>query len=593
MTIELKVDERIGDYQLLKRMGKDVIGSIFLAEHYYLKKTCALRIFSSEWTESSKWEEAFERSLSQYVRVEHPAIVELYNAGKAQGKYFVANECVVSDTGEPQNLTQALRLANISQTKDELYDIILTIAQGIEAIHSIVVDDQPLVHGSLTPSAVLIMPKNQKTIIKIQDMGLAKLCGPLEFLSKNIQGMLSLSSSKSTDTLSNEELSFFNEFYSCLAPEVRCSPNQISTASDVYALGVVSYFLLSGTLPQGVDATNIRLDYELQPLISFARECMNTNPLKRPQYPTQRLIELLEQKPIDFQRSDALLKPILSKSVLERPSIDHDPAAQFSHQPVVSQYKPEKHDITEVEPLLNDMVIIEGGQFYRGCDSSARDERPRHQILLDSFAIDVSSVTNDQYVRFLEAMGGEKDANHNDLILLRESRIKKVAGQLSIEAGYNHHPVVGVTWYGAFAYCKWVGKRLPTEAEWEIAAKGGTLDAPYPTGQSIEKSKANFFNSDTVRVKSYPANGYGLYDMAGNVYEWCQDWYGYNYYEVSQQEPNCPRGPLQGVYRVLRGGCWKSLELDLLCTQRHRNKPGISNSTYGFRCASDVKIGQE
>ena len=146
---------------------------------------------------------------------------------------------------------------------------------------------------------------------------------------------------------------------------------------------------------------------------------------------------------------------------------------------------------------------------------------------------------------------------------LRDSRIKRLGGKLSVESGYAKHPIVGVTWYGASAYAKWVGKRLPTEAEWEVAAAGGLEDSLYPTGKNIERSQANFFSSDTTAVMSYPPNEYGLYDMVGNVYEWCQDWYEFHYYNVSLQEPNNPQGPVQGVYRVLRGGCWKSLKEDL------------------------------
>ena len=105
---------------------------------------------------------------------------------------------------------------------------------------------------------------------------------------------------------------------------------------------------------------------------------------------------------------------------------------------------------------------------------------------------------------------------------------------------------MGVTWYGAVAYAKWVGKRLPTEAEWEISSRGGVENALYPTGDDIEKSMANFFSFDTTAVKSYPANLYGLFDIAGNVYEWCQDWYGYNSYEASIQEPEDLRGHYKG-----------------------------------------------
>ncbi len=213
---------------------------------------------------------------------------------------------------------------------------------------------------------------------------------------------------------------------------------------------------------------------------------------------------------------------------------------------------------------------------------------PRHSVHLNSYAIDIHPVTNEQFVRFLEVMGGEKDHNKNDIIRLRESRIKRSGGKLLVESGYTKHPVVGVTWYGAVAYAKWVGKRLPTEAEWEVAANGGLEDCIFPTGKNIERSQANFFSSDTTAVMSYAPNNYGIYDLAGNVYEWCQDWYDYHYYDHSLQEPDDPKGPAQGVYRILRGGCWKSLKEDLRCAHRHRNNPGTVNGTYGFRCAADV-----
>lgn len=282
-------------------------------------------------------------------------------------------------------------------------------------------------------------------------------------------------------------------------------------------------------------------------------------------------------------------KPVLKPKELKRPVYEEDPAAVFNLETTVARYIPQKDDKQDIEPIQTDMVIIPGGEYFRGADEGGRDERPRHMIRVSSFALDIHPITNEQFVRFLEVMGGEKDANNNDIIRLKESRVKRTAGRLIIESGYSKHPVVGVTWYGAIAYAKWVGKRLPTEAEWEIAARSGLPDIMYPTGDNIERSQANFFSADTVSVKSYPPNQFGLYDMAGNVYEWCQDWYDYTFYEASAQEPDDPKGPHQGVYRVLRGGCWKSLKDDLRCTNRHRNNPGTVNRTYGFRCAADVK----
>ncbi|MCP5469779.1 MAG: SUMF1/EgtB/PvdO family nonheme iron enzyme [Chlamydiales bacterium] len=264
-------------------------------------------------------------------------------------------------------------------------------------------------------------------------------------------------------------------------------------------------------------------------------------------------------------------------------------SSMLNRDPVVTEYHPEHKESTNIEPLQTEMVVIPAGEYLRGSNEGNRDEAPQHKIFVDPFAIDVHPVTNEQFLRFLDYMGGEKDQNYNDIIRLKESRINRTGGRLLIESGYGKHPVVGVTWYGAVAYAKWAGKRLPTEAEWEIAARGGLEGAPYSTGENIEKNQANFFSSDTTSVRSYAPNAYGIYDMSGNVYEWCQDWYGYNYYESSEQEPSNPMGPLQGVYRVLRGGCWKSLKEDMRCSHRHRNNPGTVNGTYGFRCAANVR----
>lgn len=445
------------------------------------------------------------------------------------------------------------------------------------------------------------------------------------------------------DKLSQASRSFL-QGYAFLAPEQKRGET-LGIQVDSFAFGVLAYYLIAGYFPVGIPelpssiAPEYRYDWD-----QLVKKCLNPDPLRRPTQllplvgaekgdlstrlgvaPEMRLSPSLRTPAPDVLKQETpSLEPIIDRSAVQssisaskapeqelapmvvagidvaeatppaiNPEKDEAYTAQLStmlnRDPVVTKYQPEQKEVHHVEPLQSEMVVIPGGLFSRGSDLGNRDEMPRHKIQIESFALDIHPVTNEQFIRFLDVMGGEKDQNYQDLIRLKDSRISRRGGRLAIESGYSKHPVVGVTWYGAISYARWVGKRLPSEAEWEIAAQGGVEGNIYPTGEEIEKNQANFFGSDTTAVMSYIPNGYGLFDMAGNVYEWCQDWYSYNYYEISAQEPYAPQGPLQGVYRVLRGGCWKSVKEDLRLSHRHRNNPGTVNSTYGFRCAANVK----
>ncbi|MEN9654425.1 MAG: hypothetical protein RL235_537, partial [Chlamydiota bacterium] len=412
----------------------------------------------------------------------------------------------------------------------------------------------------------------------------------------------------------------FMQSFAFLSPEQKAFlPSAKEASVDAYAFGVLAYYLLLRKWPEGcfeVVAKGLpeaKLNWDL--LIS---RLLQHSPMARPSRLGAALqdfvhapktfgkeihhlselepkVESVQQMAFEFpveapseELVEASPKPVFKPQEIARPEYEADPAAVFQRELAVSHYTPKKDETTLVTPILTDMVVVPGGTYYRGSNDGARDEAPRHAIRLTPFAIDIHPVTNEQFVRFLQVMGGEKDHNNNDIIRLKDARIKRSAGKLTIESGYARHPVVGVTWYGATAYAKWVGKRLPTEAEWEVAAVSGRDTGLYPTGDDIERTQANFFSSDTTPVCSYPPNALGLYDMAGNVYDWCHDWYAYNYYDTSSIEPDQPKGPNQGVYRVLRGGCWKSLKEDLRCAHRHRNNPGAVNGTYGFRLAANV-----
>jgi formylglycine-generating enzyme required for sulfatase activity len=223
-----------------------------------------------------------------------------------------------------------------------------------------------------------------------------------------------------------------------------------------------------------------------------------------------------------------------------------------------------------------EMVIVPAGEFWMGADDRDDDEKPRRRVYLDRYAIDRYEVTNAQYRRFVDATGHATPRFSAPVD----------PGTLTGPA----QPVVGVTWHDAEAYCRWAGKRLPTEAEWEKAARG--VDGrTYPWGDRWDPSRANSKESGlggTAPVGSYPrgASPYGVHDMAGNVWEWVADWYAADYYRRSM--PRNPMGPDAGTWKVLRGGAWGYLPSLLRTTARLSTTPDLHNTVVGFRCATSI-----
>jgi iron(II)-dependent oxidoreductase len=249
-----------------------------------------------------------------------------------------------------------------------------------------------------------------------------------------------------------------------------------------------------------------------------------------------------------------------------------------------------------------EMILIPDGQFTMGSPKGEGydNEHPQHTVVLDAFYIDKYEVTNVQYKKFMDATGHE-------------------APEFWSDEKYNrpNQPVVGVTWHDAAAYAKWAGKRLPTEAEWEKAARG-TGGRRYPWGSQWNSLKCNFGSESdgykyTAPVGSFLTgrSPYGAMDMAGNVWEWCADWYDENYYGPSPEQDSDaknsastippsplsppspqenPEGPDSGSMRVLRGGSWADPpRWSLRCAHRHRDYPSSRSSVRGFRCVADTE----
>jgi sulfatase modifying factor 1 len=282
---------------------------------------------------------------------------------------------------------------------------------------------------------------------------------------------------------------------------------------------------------------------------------------------------------------------------------------------------PSRHGVEQVE--------VPSGSFTMGDSSGDRNaadgEVPQHPVELDGFSIDATSVTNDAFARFAEATGYRTEAEtfgfsavfhlavqapDQDVMGpaagtpwwfgVRGADWRHPGGRDSSIDGLGDHPVVHVSWNDARAYCDWAGRRLPTEAEWEYAARGGIDQAKYPWGdEEVDDGgwRANIWQGHfprvnttedgyltTAPVRTFEPNGYGLWQVVGNVWEWCEDWFDSGYY------PRAPRanppGPDRGVARVLRGGsylCHVSYCNRYRNAARSQNTPDSSMGNAGFR----------
>ena len=240
------------------------------------------------------------------------------------------------------------------------------------------------------------------------------------------------------------------------------------------------------------------------------------------------------------------------------------------------------------QPDSVDMVVIPAGPFIRGSreGEGRSDEFPRRKIHLKAFAIDKYEVSNARYLKFV------KDTNHKPPFNVYGE------GPLADVQGIGNLPVVQVTWHDAVDYCFWAGKRLPTEAEWEKAARG-TDGRLYPWGDKPDNGK--FANYDRewedkttlMEVSSLPEgrSPYGIYHLAGNVREWVHDWYDRDYYSTSPDKN--PQGPDNGILKVLRGGSWHSFLSDLRNASRGKGGFALKTHGVGFRCAMDVSASQK
>lgn len=299
----------------------------------------------------------------------------------------------------------------------------------------------------------------------------------------------------------------------------------------------------------------------------------------------------------------------------------------------VNQTRSTENSYFEIKQTLNQeqkMSFIPGGSFYMGDsfnEGMPQDgESPVKKVEISPFYMDKYAVTNKDFAEFVESTGYVTESEKFKWSFVFYQFVDKDKVELAVQS--NHwwlpvkyaywfqpegkgstienrmdHPVVQVTWNDAIAYCKWAGKRLPTEAEWEFAARGGLVKKRYPWGDELTPNGEHLCNiwqgvfptyndnsdgyTGTAPVDAFKQNGYGLYNMSGNVWEWCNDWFD-SRYDHSQIKD--PKGSSNGQNRSMRGGsflCHHSYCNRYRVAARTSNPPDTSSSNLGFRCVSD------
>lgn len=612
-------------FRILKQLGQGAMGEVYLAEDTGMKRKVALKFMPQQYTADPDFKARFEREACAAGKLNHPNIITIYNRGEYQNRPWIAMEYV-----DGESLKDLI--ARHEPSLDEVINIVTQVCEGLGEAHR-----SGVTHRDIKPANILIDKEGR---VKIVDFGLARLEGVAQL---TIEGAV-----------------MGTPAY--MSPE-QVNGKRLDPRSDIFSLGVVLYELLTGRLPfRGETVSKIfeaiknqepeplaryktgvteglqriidkALDKELELryqnvkdlLVDLKREKIAlTRPKSKRPSPTARrtrwywiastailivLMILVFSKYLDQQQAQSPNeKDKLNNQEADREkrytNLKNDGESLFERYDYVGarnkytqarelynksseRYGTLSNQIQECDnriAQIQDMVLIPAGTFKMGSNSSRDDEKPEHQVSVKAFYMDKYEVTVAQYQRFINAT--------------RHRRPESWDGQLqSLQ-----RPVVYVSWYDADAYAKWAKKRLPTEAEWEYAARGGNtgMDGKpkykYPGENDVSSSNANFdfgrsrgdvdrwedANRYLKNVERYVYNGYGLYNMVGNVGEWCADWYNENYYKNSPQSN--PAGPLTGFSRVLRGGSWGNKADEVRCAFRGTRYATFRSYRVGFRC---------
>jgi formylglycine-generating enzyme required for sulfatase activity len=567
-----------GRYRLLKELGKGGMGTVYLAQDELLKLQVAIKTLLPG-KQSSGALERMRAEAALAIRLSHASVTRVYDLHFTDADRFIVMEYL---RGRPLDAVLAERGA---LPVHETLEILQQVAAGLDYAHS-----AGIVHRDIKPANIMLSwadarpnaasgasgagAESQRATAAGAESGARPLAKILDFGIAKAQADVRTGGTRAGT-------------FGYMPPE-QFLGKRYDRRADVFALGVMAYEMLTGELP-----------FERAGAIT-----PQARPKRIERFSSE--VNLVLAKSVSWNAGDRWSSAGSFVDALGQ-AISKGAGADWSSRPTAPEFGTNLATVRPATVALEAtivhptdgalMVLVPIGPFTMGTDDGDPDEGPAHSVVVGSFYIDVYPVTNGRYAQFLnEVKTHQDDSGHLYLAIGTETPIRMAGGLYVVQEGLEDHPAAHVSWYGAEAYCLWSGKRLPTEAEWEKAARGadrrpypwGSASPDQPDAEGNPRCNASGFATSTTPVDAFPNSGspYGCFDMVGNVMEWCADWFQAGYYALSPRQD--PVGPMSGSDRVCRGGCYHFDAWSMRATYRINMDPAHLIQPTGFRCAMNA-----
>ncbi len=542
--------QKVNNYKIIEQVGEGGMGEVYLAEEDLLARKVAVKVLNPILTKDPQFTERFVNEAKIQSYLHHQNIVTMFSFFRQENLY-----CMVMEYAEGITLKQLIQKTG-PIPEERTMKIFNQICAGIQYAHN-----KGIIHRDIKPSNIMIDAHDQ---VKIMDFGIAKILGN--------KGMTRTGAKMGT------------LYY--MSPEQVMAQKDIDHRTDIYSMGITLFEMLTGKLPFDTDTES---DFMVM------NQIVNQDlPDPKAYYPfisdsALRLIKQMTLKKREERINHLMPQPVSS-------------VTQMIHSDIKVATENKRKNVSE----NSNMIFVEGGSFHMGSDRGESDESPTHLVTLSSFFIGKYPVTQKEWEMIMK----------NKPSVFKKGYIIDYGffgiGKKVIENDTDNYPVDFVSWFDAIRFCNLLsekeglesvyvindsevncnwqadGYRLPTEAEWEFAARGGNLSMEFAYSGSNKLDEVGWYDENsgnqTHEVGTKRANELGIYDMSGNVCEWCWDIYG-KYSALSETNP---RGTSNGSYRVIRGGCWQYG--DFYCRVAYRNDgyPDDSYDKVGFRLARSV-----